>query len=90
MTALGRWSPGDVVVRRERLGMTPPTLVPPSEPWAGRAWLAVPVHVVEDHDDALVTYIAPGAQFGFPSGDWPTPDGRHPWWARTGWSTQTG
>lgn len=32
-----------------------------------------------------MTYIAPGAEFGFPDGEWPTPDGRHPWSARRGW-----
>lgn len=48
--------------------------------------MAVPVFVVEDSDEALVTYIAPGAEFGFPPGVWPTPDGRHPWSGRRGWS----
>ena len=48
--------------------------------------MATPVFVVEDSDDALVTYIAPGAEFGFPAGAWPTRDGSHPWSGRRGWS----
>lgn len=44
------------------------------------------MHVVEDSDDRLVTYVAPGAPFGFPSGPWPTHDGRHPWHGRSAWS----
>ena len=35
-----RWAPGDVIVRREV--------------WQGRVWLAHPLYVVEDTDDALV------------------------------------
>ncbi|MDH3601860.1 MAG: DUF402 domain-containing protein, partial [Candidatus Tectomicrobia bacterium] len=26
-----------------------------------------------------------GAPFGFPEGDWPTPDGRHPWHGKRAW-----
>ena len=51
----------------------------------GRPCLAVPVYVVEDSDDLLVTYIAPGAPFSFADVVWPTATGRHPWWPRQGW-----
>jgi hypothetical protein len=43
------------------------------------------VHVVADEDDQLVSYIAPGAEFGFVDGQWPTADGRHPWRDRSRW-----
>jgi hypothetical protein len=82
-----RWEHGDLIVRREVLGLAPrgPSL-PPSVEWIGKPWMAVPVYVVDDTDDALVTFIAPGAEFGFPNGAWPTRDGRHPWSGRRGWS----
>lgn len=48
--------------------------------------MAVPVHVVEDNAQALVTYIAPGAEFGFFPGEWPTSDKRHPWAGRRAWA----
>jgi hypothetical protein len=79
------WREGDLIVRRERLGLWPMSMSAPPAPWMGKAWLAVPVFVVEDSDEALVTYLATGAEFGFPTGDWPTPDGRHPWHERTAW-----
>ena len=83
----GRWTFGDLIVRREVLGLGPRgAAVQPGADWFGKPWLAVPVFVVEDSDEALVTYIAPGAEFGFPPGVWPTPDGRHPWGGRRGWS----
>jgi hypothetical protein len=66
------WSPGEIVIRREVLN-------------DGRAWLLVPVVVVDDRPDLLATYIAPGTQFAFPDGDWPSPDGRHPWHRRQRW-----
>jgi hypothetical protein len=82
-----RWRYGDIVVRREVLGLSPVRDVDGrTPPWHGRPWMAVPVHVVEDTADALVTYIAPGAEFGFFPGEWPTPDTRHPWAGRAGWS----
>jgi len=74
-----------VVVRREVLGLWPvPT---PDEPavWWGEPWMAVPVRVIEDSADRLVTYVASGAPFGFRDGPWPTPDGRHPWHERAAW-----
>lgn len=80
------WVEGDVVTRREVLGLSPIDDSPASPPpWHGRAWLEVPVHVIEDTDEHLVTYIAPGAEFRFPVGVWPTPDGLHPWQGRTAW-----
>lgn len=80
------WRSGDVVVRREVLGLWPvPT---PDEPadWWGRPWMGVPVRVLDDAHDQLVTYVASGAPFGFPAGEWPTPDGHHPWHERPAWS----
>jgi hypothetical protein len=79
------WRPGDVVVRREVLGLWPvPT---PDEPaaWWGEPWMAVPVRVIEVSADRFVTYVASGAPFGFRDGPWPTPDGRHPWHERAVW-----
>jgi hypothetical protein len=67
-----RWSPGDVIVRREVLN-------------DGRAWLEIPVIVVDDRPDLLGTYIAGGAPFRFPPGDWPTANGLHPWHDRPHW-----
>ena len=69
------WDHGEVIVRREvlrqgeRLG----------------PWEAVPVIVVEDRDDLLVTFMPTGSPFGFGEGEWPTPDGLHPWHERSGW-----
>jgi len=67
-----RWSPGDVIVRREV--------------WQGRPWLANPLYVVEDTEDVLVLYQPEGSPFGFGTGDdWPTATGRHPYAGRTAW-----
>ncbi len=54
-----RWTYGDLILRREVLGLAPlaPSFQPPPE-WMGKPWMATPVFVVEDSDDALVTYIA--------------------------------
>jgi hypothetical protein len=80
------WAPGDVVVRREVLGLGPADqCLNADHEWMGKAWMAVPVFVVEDSDEALITYIAPGAEFGFPEGVWPSPNGVHPWSGRHGW-----
>lgn len=79
-----RWSPGELVIRSEDLGLQPDEVEERTA--ACGVWLDVPVHVVEDTPDALVSYIAPGAPFRFPSGEWPTPDGRHPWHGRESWS----
>ncbi|MET0324223.1 MAG: DUF402 domain-containing protein [Ilumatobacteraceae bacterium] len=43
------------------------------------------MHIVEDDDDALVSYVGPGAEFGFVDGVWPTATGEHPWRNRTRW-----
>ena len=74
-----------MIVRSEVLGLDPVARGGPPADWFGRAWIQVPVYVVEDSAEQLVTYIAPGAEFGFPDGDWPTADGKHPWHGRTGW-----
>lgn len=79
-----RWSHGDLIVRRERLGLVPAEVTVES-PIAG-VWLEAPVFVVADDDEHLVSFMAPGARFGFPGGRWPTPDGRHPWSGRDAWS----
>lgn len=67
------WAEGDVVIRREVLN-------------DGRCWLSVPVVVVRDEPDLLATYIAEGAPFTFPPGDWPSADRRHPWATRACWT----
>lgn len=78
---------GDVIVRREVLGLGLERFAPAPPPWwLGRVWEAVPVHVVEDTDEHLVTYIAEGAELGFVDGRWPTPDGLHPWHGREAWT----
>lgn len=80
------WRRGDVVVRREVLGLWPvPTPDTPAA-WWGRPWMGLPVRVVEHTDEQLVTYVATGAPFGFAHGPWPTPDGRHPWHERAAWA----
>jgi hypothetical protein len=66
------WRPGDVVLRRELLN-------------DGRSWMEVPVIVVHEDAELLATYIAAGAPFRFPPGDWPTADGLHPWAGKESW-----
>jgi hypothetical protein len=61
-----RWSPGDVIVFRDL--------------YRGRPWIASPAIVVSDTPDLLVTYIAPGARFGFPASG-----PAHPWSHREAW-----
>ena len=41
--------------------------------------------VALDEPGLLATYIAEGAPFRFPPGNWPTDDGSHPWHERAGW-----
>jgi hypothetical protein len=65
------WQPGQAIVRREVLHHG--------------VWLGTVVFVVEDRPDLLVSYLPEGAPFGFPPGEWPTPDGRHPWHGRSRW-----
>ena len=66
-----RWTRGQAIVRREVLQTGP--------------WMGTIVFVVEDKPDMLVTYLPEGAPFEFPEGDWPTPDGLHPWHGRSAW-----
>jgi hypothetical protein len=66
------WSEGETILRREVLN-------------DGRPWVETPVVVVRDEPELLASYIPTGAPFHFPEGDWPTPNGRHPWHGRTGW-----
>jgi len=65
------WRPGGAVVRREIVG--------------GAPWLGWMVNVVVDSPNLLATYSPPGSPFHFPPGDWPTPDGCHPWHGYEGW-----
>ena len=80
------WSPGEVIVRNKVLGLDPIPRTGEQPDWLGDTWMQVPVYVVEDTDEHLVTYIAPGAEFGFPDGRWPTPVHCHPWRDRVGWA----
>lgn len=65
------WQAGEAVVRREIVG--------------GLPWLGWMVNVVVDSPELLATYSPHGSAFHFPSGDWPTSDGRHPWHGNEGW-----
>ncbi len=51
----------------------------------GRSWAEIPVIVVRDDGALLATYIADGAPLRFPPGDWPTPNGLHPWHGKKRW-----
>lgn len=63
------WQPGEVIVRREV--------------WRGKLRMGVPVIVIQDKPELLVTYIPEGAPFGFPERD---PTGRpHSYSSRSGW-----
>lgn len=79
----GSWSHGDIVARREQLGLQP-TDVAQQTPNVG-VWLETPVFVVEDTPEQLVSFIAEGARFRFPKGPWPTANGKHPWSGRDAW-----
>ena len=68
------WQPGDSIVERNLVN--------------GKPWLGLPLIVVSDEPALLVAYLPERAAFGFPEGDWPTPDGRHPWSARGTWAGQ--
>jgi hypothetical protein len=46
--------------------------------WHGRPVFGIPLIVIEDTAEHLVTYTAPGAPFGFTDAPFPTPDGLHP------------
>jgi hypothetical protein len=67
-----RWQPGVSVIRQEVLN-------------DGRVWLRFPVVVVRDDAELLATYVPEGTPFEFPEGDWPSPDGLHPWHGRREW-----
>jgi hypothetical protein len=43
------------------------------------------VKVIEDTPERLISYIPEGSPLGFPEGNWPTPDGKHPWSNRSCW-----
>ena len=73
------WSHGDLIARREQLGLQPDAVAERTA--ATGVWLVTPVFVVEDLAEHLVSYIAPGARFRFPTGEWPT----HPWSDREAW-----
>ncbi|MFG3013369.1 DUF402 domain-containing protein [Streptomyces cinerochromogenes] len=60
-----RFSPGQVIVRRELLD--------------GKPWITYPVRVVEDSDELLAVYLAQGTPMTFGSG--PFSWGPHPWQA---------
>lgn len=77
------WDHGDIVSRSEMLGLQPTEVFEGTS--ATGVWLEVPVFVVEDTGEHLVTYTASGAPFTFPEGPWPTVDARHPWHGRSGW-----
>jgi Protein of unknown function (DUF402) len=78
-----RW--GETVTRREILGYDPIDAGDRSKPWFGEAWLELPVQVIRDDDEALVIFVASGTAFTFPSGEWPTSTGTHPWLGTLGW-----
>jgi Protein of unknown function (DUF402) len=75
------WRPGEVVVRREVIGLDVDGLAEPG----ARVWFSYPVHVVHDRGEELVCFVGPGAEFGFVDGQWPTATGRHPWSAQAAW-----
>ena len=81
--ATSHWKHGDVVIRREMLGLQPDD-VSRASPARG-CWLEIPVHVVDDSPEQLVTFVAPRAPFRFPDGPWPSPGGHHPWHGRPHW-----
>ena len=66
------WARGEPIVRRQIVH--------------GRPWLGWMVNVVEDSPEMLVTYSPEGTPFHFPDGDWPTPDGLHPWHGFESWN----
>ncbi|MEM7337723.1 MAG: DUF402 domain-containing protein [Actinomycetota bacterium] len=84
------WQPGELVRRRELLGLSPVADPEHTSPWDGTVWLELPLYVVVDEPDRLVTYLAPETMFTFPSPPagtdrWPAPGGVHPWSGRDRW-----
>lgn len=82
---MSKWLPGEIIVRREVLGLGLEFPASEPQPWLMQPWAAIPVYVIDHSDDALVAYIPPDAQLGVADGEWPTPDGRHPWHGRGSW-----
>jgi hypothetical protein len=82
---MARWAEGEVVVRREVLGLGLDFASTDRPPWLLQPWAAIPVHVVDHDDDILVAYVAPGAELGTAQGQWPTANGLHPWHDRREW-----
>jgi hypothetical protein len=76
-----RWRPGEVVVRRELIGLD----IDGSPRPEARVWFGYPVHVVRDSANELVSYVGTGAEFGFVDGHWPTATGAHPWRGQRCW-----
>ena len=79
-----RWKVGDAVVRREVKGLSPLDDGDRSAPWFGRAWIEVPMRVVEDTDDHLAIFVASNTPFTFPDGVWEAGK-EHPWKANGAW-----
>lgn len=66
------WEPGTLVVHRHLCGERP--------------WALLPVYVVSDTEDLLVTYLPTGAPVTYLPGPWPTANGHHPWYPTPTWS----
>lgn len=58
-----RWLVGETVVRREFLH--------------GHPWIGFSTYVVQDDDELLAVYLAPGSTLAYP--DWPFEQWVHPW-----------
>ena len=66
------WEPGEVIVERQI--------------WHGLITAAVPTIVIESTPDHVVTFVAPGAPFGFVEDVvFPSPTGRHPRYGQGAW-----
>lgn len=83
-----RWQTGEVIARREVLGLLPAGVPTPAPvpAWYGGCWLGMANHVVADTAEELVTYTGPGAQLHSVPGTWPNPESRHPWHERRQWA----
>ena len=79
-----RWNVGDTVVRREVKGLSPLDDGDRSAPWFDRAWIEMPMRVVEDDGDDLALFVASGTAFTFPDGVWEAGK-EHPWKANGAW-----
>ena len=83
-----RWNVGDTVVRREVKGLSPLDDGDRSAPWFDRAWIEMPMRVVEDDGDDLALFVASGTAFTFPDGVWEAGK-EHPWKANGAWRGST-